>query len=48
MRLAFEERFAVTTKQRSQLDRRRNEDVANSSGDENMAEDESDDAGLFE
>jgi hypothetical protein len=48
VQLTFEESFAVTIKQRREFHRWRNEDVANSSGDENMAEDESDDAGFPE
>lgn len=42
VRSVFEERFVVSAKQRSQLDRWQKGDTANSSGDESTTEDESD------
>ncbi|KAJ5858279.1 hypothetical protein N7534_003556 [Penicillium rubens] len=42
VRSVFEERFVVSAKQRSQLDRWQKENTTNSSGDENTTEDESD------
>ncbi|KAJ5836388.1 hypothetical protein N7447_002414 [Penicillium robsamsonii] len=42
VRSVFEERFVVSTKQRSQLDRWKKGNTTNSSSDENTTEDESD------